>query len=615
MPDKTYAFINESVLSKLKTSNISINERNFKQGESILEKGEVSSTIHIITKGEVRIFIQQERKVELAVLGVDQFFGEMSCLTGDPVSANVEAMTEVQTVSLNRDGMMLLMDEIPSFRMQMIEAMVNRIKTSNDRVLQEHSKSVMMMKLHEEEGQGRFGEVIGESEEIENVRKAIPKYKDQPAIIVAGERGTEKLAIARKIHEAGETKLYPFIVLNANQIELNSWESKILVAHDGTVVIEEAEILPSDVIGQLIALSKKVRLTFLASEKLPVELPIITIAPIRDRVADIPLIAKNVVEKLGATNPETAISEDANRMLTLYPYLANNVKELESVVAEAFILSEGRSIHSNHLKFGRERKPGERPKVALALGSGSAKGMAHIGVWKMLADEGIPIDIVTGTSIGSVVGGMIAYGLTYQEGAKIMNGLKWGQIVRPTIPLKSIVQNGPLVQLVRNTLGDVNIEDLKLPYAAVASELATGEAHIMKSGSLAHAISASTAIPAVMRPVNYQGKILVDGAVVHPVPAALARSMGADIVLAVNICKEPTSAGPVRHLMDSLMNTIDIMSAKIVRDELQLADVVIRPDFEGRSIKFKDFDFCMNAGMAASKEVMEMMKQKIGLNS
>lgn len=418
-----YSLLDHSIYDKLNEANITVERKMIAAGELILKHGDVSSSIYIIEKGQASVFILQERKVELATLGEQQFFGEMSCLTGDPVSANVEALTELQLVALNRDGLMLLMDEHTEFRVQLIEAMVQRIKSSNDRVLEEHQKNVLMMQLHEEEEQHRYGDLVGESDEIKKVRLAIPKIANESIIVIEGERGTEKLAIARKIHEQSEAHLYPFVSIDSEHFDVKTFESKLLVAKSGT------------------------KLILLTTEKLQMmQAPLIEIAPLRERLDDIPLIAQSILQKLDGPTEEL-LSEEAYRMLSLYPYLTNNVKELENVLREAVILSEGRTIYGKHLKFGRERKPGERPKIGFAFGSGSARGLAHLGGWKEIEDAQIPIDLVAGTSIGSVIAGAIAYGLKNEEAVRMMNNLKWSQIVRPTFPVKSFVQNAPLVQL------------------------------------------------------------------------------------------------------------------------------------------------------------------------
>ncbi|WP_313892441.1 patatin-like phospholipase family protein [Psychrobacillus sp.] len=608
-----YPIIDEQIEEKLRQSNLDLQEHNFAPGQLILKKGEVSERVHIIVTGEVRVFIEQEWKVQLALLQRGHFFGEMSCLTGDPISANVEAVDEVGTVTVCRAGMMLLMDQNPNFRMQILEAMIKRIQTSNDRVLEEHTKSVLIMKEHEHDEQERHGELIGESAAMQRLLVDIEKHSTKQAhTIVLGEPGTGKMNVARKLHYLTTKGHYPILTIHAKDFDLLTWNAKVHAAKGGTIVVENAEQLPINILTELIKTNDQTRVILSTSKDIELgNIPTIFIAPLRERVDDIPLLAHFFLEKEGAENAEMVISQDALRLLSLFPFLTNNVGELRDTVKEAFVRSEGRTIYSNHLRFGRTREAGERPTIGLALGSGAARGMAHLGVLRILEQEGIPIDMIAGTSAGSLVGGAYAAGMPIDECEKVLSTIRWGRLVRPTFPIRSFVHNSPMIGFIEQYLGKRNIEDLSIPFAAVASDTSTGDAHIMKSGSLAHAISASTAIPAIMRPVSYEGKNLIDGAVVHPVPAALVKSMGADIVIAVNVCPESFAKGTTRHFVDSLMNTIDMMSAKMVKEELQLADVVLKPDLGFNQISFKDAKVCIAAGEVVTREAIRRIHSKI----
>lgn len=608
-----YPMINEQIAEKLQQSNLEILEHNYSSGQLILKKGEVSERVHIIVSGQVSVFIEQGWKVQLALLKRGHFFGEMSCLTGDPISANVEAVDEVQTITVCRSGMMLLMDQNPTFRMQIIEAMIKRIQSSNDRVLEEHTKSVLIMKHHETEEQEQHGELIGNSEVMQKLLTEIKMYSTKRQhIIVLGESGTGKMNVASKLHYLTTNGHYPMLTIDAKNFNLPTWDTKVRAAKEGTIVVENAEQLPTDLLTQIMETNNQTRVILMTSKSLHINnVTTLSIPPLRERVEDIPLLAYLFVAKEGAEDAETVISQDALRLLSLFPYLTNNVAELREIVKEAYIRSEGRTIYSNHLRFGRTRQAGDRPTIGLALGSGSVRGMAHLGVLRVLEEEGIPIDMIAGTSVGSLVGGAYAAGMPVEDCVRLVSTIRWGQLVRPTIPKRSFVHNIPMIGFIEQHLGKRLIEELPIPFAAVASDTSTGDAHIMRKGSLAQAISASTAIPAIMRPIDYEGKSLVDGAVVHPVPAALVKSMGADIVIAVNVCAESFSKGTARHFVDSLLNTIDMMSAKMVKEELQLADIVLRPDLGYTQIGFKDSEICIAAGEVVTREAISRIHKKI----
>ena len=176
-------------------------------------------------------------------------------------------------------------------------------------------------------------------------------------------------------------------------------------------------------------------------------------------------------------------------------------------------------------------------KIGLALGSGSARGWSHIGVIRALQEEGIDIDIVCGTSIGSIVGSALAAGFLDQleEWAR---ELAWSDILGfmdVTLPRSGLIEGDKITKFFRTTLSDPNIEDLPLPFAAVATDLTSGHEVWLQEGSLMDAIRASISMPGIFTPFKQGEQWLVDGGLVNPVPVSLCRAMGADIVIAVNL--------------------------------------------------------------------------------
>ena len=176
-------------------------------------------------------------------------------------------------------------------------------------------------------------------------------------------------------------------------------------------------------------------------------------------------------------------------------------------------------------------------KVGLALGSGSARGWAHIGVIRALADAGIEIKCVAGTSIGSLVGAAFALNKVdvLEEFAR---QLDWKQIVSfldVTFPKSGLIDGKRITDFFRSHVQDVNIEEMSLRYCAVATDLVTGTEAVLNQGDLIEAIRASISIPGIFAPVKKDDGFLVDGGLVNPVPVSVARNMGADYVIAVNL--------------------------------------------------------------------------------
>ncbi len=178
-----------------------------------------------------------------------------------------------------------------------------------------------------------------------------------------------------------------------------------------------------------------------------------------------------------------------------------------------------------------------RPRVGLALGSGAARGWAHIGVIKALREAGIEPDLVCGTSIGALVGAAHASG-QLEPLERWVRGLSWREVIRfmdLQLTGGGIVEGEKLIELVRRHTEDVAIESLPVPFAAVATELATGQEIWFQQGSTLEAVRASCALPGLFPPVRHGHMWLADGGMVNPVPVSLCRAMGAEVVIAVNL--------------------------------------------------------------------------------
>ena len=216
------------------------------------------------------------------------------------------------------------------------------------------------------------------------------------------------------------------------------------------------------------------------------------------------------------------------------------------------------------------------PKVALVLGGGAVRGFAHIGVIKTLEAHGIAPDMVVGTSAGSVVGALYAGGYSGFELQKIALQLEQESVGDWALPDRGFVKGEMLQNFINKALQNRSIERLRMPFAAVATELQTGELAAFRRGNTGMAVRASSSIPGVFQPVSIGGKEYVDGGLVSPIPVKVARGMGADIVIAVDISSKPRY-GKVSDSIDIMLQTFNIMGQTIGRYELAEADVVIRP--------------------------------------
>jgi len=180
--------------------------------------------------------------------------------------------------------------------------------------------------------------------------------------------------------------------------------------------------------------------------------------------------------------------------------------------------------------------PDKLRKIGLALGSGSARGWSHIGVIRGLQEADVAIDIVCGSSIGALVGGAYAAG-KLDDAERLIRELAWSDVLgfmEVPVPRSGLINSEKIADYLRERLGDPNIEDLPIPFAAVATDLTSGQEVWIRNGSLIEAIRASISMPGMFTPCFREGRLLVDGGLINPVPVSLCRSLGANTVIAVN---------------------------------------------------------------------------------
>lgn len=255
----------------------------------------------------------------------------------------------------------------------------------------------------------------------------------------------------------------------------------------------------------------------------------------------------------------------------------------------------------------------ERPaKVALVLGGGAARGFAHIGVIKALEAQGIVPDLIVGTSAGSVVGALYAAGNNGFELQRLALSMNEAEISDWVFPGARGVLKGEALQSYVNRIVDHRpIEKLKRPFAAVATELQTGQMVIFQVGNTGMAVRASSSIPGLFQPVQIAGKEYVDGGLVSPVPVRAARKLGADIVIAVDISARPDNQA-TNGTLDMLLQTFAIMGQSIISYELAEADIVVLPALGAiRGTDFQARNLSILEGEKATIALIPQIKEKI----
>ncbi|MCP5463210.1 MAG: patatin-like phospholipase family protein, partial [bacterium] len=264
-------------------------------------------------------------------------------------------------------------------------------------------------------------------------------------------------------------------------------------------------------------------------------------------------------------------------------------------------------------------------KIGLALGVGTVRGFAHIGVLKALQEENIPVDYLAGSSMGAIVAGMYSAGVPVEELERIAKSFHVGKVANPSFKKSGLLDGEKIEKFLNKHIGHTSFDQLRIPLSVVCTDICTGDEIILADGSLKKALRASASFPGLFSPMHYAGRILVDGGLVNPVPASVVAGMGADIIIAVSVMRnvkqyieyvlkkrnkhsftqehekalstanliklrKPSIVGLFRslrkktwtpNLVDILLQTVYIAEERIARSELLnvRVDILITPDF------------------------------------
>lgn len=251
-------------------------------------------------------------------------------------------------------------------------------------------------------------------------------------------------------------------------------------------------------------------------------------------------------------------------------------------------------------------------KVGLVLGGGAARGDAHIGVIKVLVENKIPIHCIAGTSSGALFGALFSGGMNPYDMAKQARQTDWMKLVSFKLSLSGPILGEGIEKLVIDCIGNKNIEDLRIPLTIVATDIKTGERVVINHGNIAKAVHASSAIPGVFSPVQFQGRLLADGLVVDNVPVEAARAMGADFIIAVDVIPNVVLDGWSPNMLNVIERAIDINCRRVSEAAKKTADIVIEPISKNISPRALDqSDELVKMGEEAAKRVIPQIRAKL----
>lgn len=257
-----------------------------------------------------------------------------------------------------------------------------------------------------------------------------------------------------------------------------------------------------------------------------------------------------------------------------------------------------------------------QPKIALVLGSGGARGYAHIGVIQILEKNGIKPDFIVGTSAGSIVGALYASGKTGQELEKIAMSFKASDVRDFTLSIQGFFDGKKIEDYINREVKQKALEQLEIPLYVVATELKTGTQTIFSQGNTGQAVRASTTIPSMFVPTKIGEAEYVDGGLVSPLPVLIAKELGADVIIAVDILAKPQYT-ETSNIWGLFNQNINVMQNQLAKYEAQQADILIQPDIREKQHVFSTSSraHTIVAGQQAAQQQMIKIQKIIDLKT
>lgn len=259
-------------------------------------------------------------------------------------------------------------------------------------------------------------------------------------------------------------------------------------------------------------------------------------------------------------------------------------------------------------------------RLGLALGGGAARGIAHIGVLKVLDEEGVRPSFVSGTSAGSIIGALYAAGHGWSGILEVVHSIDWSDLVQPVFPKMGLLRSTKLEQRLSELLNSREIEDLEMPFCAVAVVLIAAEEFVFSAGNAARAVRASCSVPGVFEPVEIDDRVLVDGGVLNDVPVDVCLEMGADFVLGVDLNSDMLPDRRPENVVQVITASFDVLARRGRERDLGRREkdvVVVAPELAEFSYQdLKPIDELVQRGEEAMRKSMPsllsaMKKRKI----
>lgn len=243
-------------------------------------------------------------------------------------------------------------------------------------------------------------------------------------------------------------------------------------------------------------------------------------------------------------------------------------------------------------------------KIALALGGGSVLGGVHVGVLKALEEYDVEIKSISGTSAGGIVASLYAFGKSPKEIEQIVLNFEWKNLVTLTLSKYAILSNQKIGEMIKENIGDVNIEDAKIMLSMIATDITNGQKVILDKGSTADAVMATTCVPGIFIPVELNGRLLVDGGIIENVPLSCLRDKDVDFIIGVDLICDNSHKKP-ENIIEILYNSFNFLVKINKNIQLKEANILIKPDLSNyNAIDLAQMKELINIGYKETRKMM-----------
>ncbi|MBI3609918.1 MAG: patatin-like phospholipase family protein [Nitrospirae bacterium] len=255
-------------------------------------------------------------------------------------------------------------------------------------------------------------------------------------------------------------------------------------------------------------------------------------------------------------------------------------------------------------------------KIGIALSGGAARCIAHLGVLEVFEKASIPIQAVSGTSGGGLVGALYASGrYTVAELVRLVGHLGWWQVTRPVLSREGLLSSDQIGRFLHRLIGDATFDRMAVPLAVVATEMRTGKKAVLREGSVWKAVQASCSLPVIFKPTEHQGRLLIDGGFVSQIPVLAAKQdLAADFVIAVDVnYGGMEGAGPPRHMVQIAIHMASLWARKNAEEEGRQADYLVRVNVSGIGLTdLRQGPELLNRGRKAAESAVHELRMRLG---